>query len=66
MTSDTLMGEPGADGRFGRFGGRFVPEALVPACQDLEREFRAAWSNPAFKSRATTTCSVTTPAGPAL
>ena len=43
------MGEPGADGRFGRFGGRFVPEALVPACQDLEREFRAAWSNPAFK-----------------
>ena len=45
------MGEPGADGRFGRFGGRFVPEALVPACQDLEREFRAAWSNPAFKAR---------------
>jgi tryptophan synthase beta chain len=51
LTSDTLMGEPGADGRFGRFGGRFVPEALVPACQDLEREFRAAWSNPAFKAR---------------
>lgn len=50
MTPDTLMGEPGADGRFGRFGGRFVPEALVPACQDLEREFRAAWSNPAFKA----------------
>jgi tryptophan synthase beta chain len=51
LTFDTLMGEPGADGRFGRFGGRFIPEALVPACQDLEREFRAAWSNPAFKAR---------------
>jgi tryptophan synthase beta chain len=45
------MGEPDSTGRFGSFGGRFVPEALVPACQDLEREFRAAWSNPGFKRR---------------
>ena len=36
-----LMGEPDAGGRFGDFGGRFVPEALVPACQDLEQAFRA-------------------------
>ena len=46
-----LMGEPDATGRFGDFGGRFVPEALVPACQELEREFRAAWSNPGFRER---------------
>jgi tryptophan synthase beta chain len=46
-----VMGEPGPGGRFGRFGGRFVPEALVPACQDLERDFRAAWSNPRFRER---------------
>ncbi len=45
------MGEPAADGRFGNFGGRFVPEALVPACQDLERDFRAAWANPGFRQR---------------
>jgi tryptophan synthase beta chain len=45
------MGEPDARGRFGNFGGRFVPEALVPACQDLERDFRAAWSDPVFKER---------------
>ena len=45
------MGEPAADGRFGRFGGRFVPEALVPACQDLERDFRTAWADPAFRAR---------------
>ena len=45
------MGEPTSGGRFGRFGGRFVPEALVPACQDLERAFRTAWSDPRFKER---------------
>ena len=26
-----LMGDPGPTGRFGEFGGRFVPESLVPA-----------------------------------
>ena len=29
MTS--LMGQPTADGRFGDFGGRFLPESLIPA-----------------------------------
>ena len=46
-----LMGEPDASGRFGEFGGRFVPEALVPACQELERAFRSAWSDAAFRER---------------
>ena len=45
------MGEPDESGRFGSFGGRFVPEALVPACQQLEGHFRTAWSNPAFRKR---------------
>ncbi|MBI4944249.1 MAG: tryptophan synthase subunit beta, partial [Actinobacteria bacterium] len=27
---------------FGRFGGRFVPEALVAALDELDREFTAA------------------------
>jgi tryptophan synthase beta chain len=43
------MGEPSADGRFGEFGGRFVPEALVPACAELEAAFRSAWSDAAFR-----------------
>jgi tryptophan synthase beta chain len=47
----SVLGEPDSTGRFGQFGGRFVPEALIPACYDLEREFRDAWSNPAFKQR---------------
>jgi tryptophan synthase beta chain len=46
----TLMGDPGTRGRFGDFGGRFVPETLVPACQELEREFRAAWADPGFRA----------------
>jgi tryptophan synthase beta chain len=45
------MAEPSADGRFGEFGGRFVPESLVPACMELEAAFRAAWSDPGFLAR---------------
>jgi tryptophan synthase beta chain len=46
--SPSAMGEPSAEGRFGDFGGRFVPESLVPACQELEAAFRAAWGDPGF------------------
>jgi len=44
----SVMGEPTADGRFGRYGGRFLPEALVPACLELEAAFREAWADPVF------------------
>ena len=43
------MGEP-VRGRFGEFGGQFVPETLVPACQELEVAFREAWGDPAFRA----------------
>ena len=43
------MGDPGTRGRFGDFGGLFVPETLVPACQELERAFREAWADPGFR-----------------
>jgi tryptophan synthase beta chain len=42
------LAEPSPDGRFGEFGGRFIPESLVPACKELEAAFRAAWADPAF------------------
>ncbi len=47
------MGEPTPEGRFGEFGGRFLPESLVPACLQLEAAFRAAWTDPesAFRAR---------------
>ena len=43
-----LMRAPTPEGRFGRFGGRFLPEALVPACEELDAAFRTAWADPAF------------------
>jgi tryptophan synthase beta chain len=36
------------DGRFGRFGGCFVPEILVPALEQLEGAFIDALDDPAF------------------
>src|SRR5437870_5082278 len=42
------MAEPSATGRFGEYGGRFLPESLVPACEELEDAFRSAWADPAF------------------
>ncbi len=44
-----MQGSPGPTGRFGEFGGRFVPESLVPACAELEVAFANAWSDPAFR-----------------
>lgn len=46
----SLLITPGADGRFGEFGGRFVPETLVPACQELEAAFTQAWNDADYRS----------------
>ena len=46
----TTLADPNAQGRFGEFGGQFVPETLVPACQELERAFKEAWSDAEFRS----------------
>src|SRR6478672_7213966 len=42
--------EPSARGRFDDFGGQFVPESLIPALEQLEAEFRAAWASDEFRS----------------
>src|SRR5690242_14560336 len=42
--------EPEGLGRFGEYGGRFAPETLVPALADLEANFRAAWTDDAFRA----------------
>ena len=39
---------PGAHGRFGRFGGQYVPETLMPALAELEQAAAQAWNDPAF------------------
>lgn len=43
-----VMADPTEEGRFGEFGGRFVPETLIPACEELEAAFREAWHDQAF------------------
>lgn len=35
-------------GRFGAYGGRYVPETLIPALDELERELESALADPAF------------------
>ncbi len=39
---------PDARGRFGPYGGQFVPETLMPALAELERAYAAAKADPAF------------------
>jgi tryptophan synthase beta chain len=51
---DSLMTEPDSTGRFGEFGGRFVPETLIPACQELDAGFRLAWSDAEFRAELAT------------
>jgi len=43
------MGDPGPTGRFGEFGGRYIPETLVMACAELDAAFREAWADDAFR-----------------
>ena len=49
--------------RFGPYGGRYVPETLIPALDELEREWLAARDDPAFTRRARARCCATTSAG---
>lgn len=37
------------DGRFGNFGGRYIPETLVPAIEELEKGYLAARADKKFK-----------------
>ncbi|MFP8488282.1 tryptophan synthase subunit beta [Gracilimonas sp. Q87] len=41
---------PNEKGYYGQFGGKFVPEILIPAIQGLEEEFIKAKDDPAFNS----------------
>ena len=48
--SPTNMGLPDAAGFFGDFGGRFVGEPLIGACQELEEAFIDAWADDEFRN----------------
>lgn len=48
--SANLEQRPDAGGRFGKFGGKYVPETLMPALAELEAAFAEAKADPAFQA----------------
>src|SRR5665811_2223242 len=44
------MTGPDEHGRFGAYGGRYAPETLMPALEELDREFTVAWNDRDFRS----------------
>ncbi|MEV0154985.1 tryptophan synthase subunit beta [Micromonospora sp. NPDC050686] len=51
MSADALSAAyPDTAGHFGRFGGRFVPEALVAALDELDGAWRAATADAGFRA----------------
>jgi len=52
MASIILPASPSQSrpGRFGVYGGRYVPETLMPALLELEHEYEAAKADPAFQA----------------
>ena len=49
MTSE-IISSPDTTGHFGQFGGRFVPEALMAALDELDAAFRSAKTDPVFQA----------------
>src|SRR5215813_12170489 len=47
MTVQPVVADP-SRGRFGSYGGRYVPETLIPALDELEAAYAAARADPAF------------------
>ncbi len=50
LTASPVSQVPDARGRFGAFGGRFVPETLMFALEQLDTAYRDAKSDPAFNA----------------
>ncbi len=50
MLSNSLRSGPNDRGRFGDFGGRFVPETLMPLVLDVEAAWNEAKADPAYKA----------------
>ena len=49
VNATTTASVPDAQGRFGPYGGRFVPETLMYPLQQLEEEYFRAQNDPAFQ-----------------
>ena len=54
LLADLIAGKyPDARGRFGPFGGRYVPETLIPALERLEHGVREHLHAPDFQAQLT-------------
>ena len=49
--ADAPHAPPDARGRFGAYGGRFVPETLIPALDELLAAWTAARADPACRAK---------------
>jgi tryptophan synthase beta chain len=49
LASEMSAAVPDAHGHFGPYGGRFVPETLVSALEELEQEYQRARIDPGFR-----------------
>ena len=49
MTTESVP-ESGRAGRFGAFGGQYVPETLMPACAELEEAWATAQADADFQA----------------
>ena len=60
-TTEPRFRVPDARGRFGQFGGMYVPETLMTPLLDLTKAYDEARRDPAFQQAVSPTCSGTTP-----
>ena len=51
IAPNTYRAQPDDRGHFGQFGGRYVPETLMPLILELETAYRAAKLDAAFKTQ---------------
>lgn len=42
---------PNERGYYGEYGGKFVPETLIPAIEELEKSFVSAWQDEIFRNQ---------------
>jgi hypothetical protein len=47
--TDKIPPRPDASGRYGQFGGKYVPETLIAALEELEKAYADAMADEAFK-----------------
>lgn len=51
VASEPALQRPDSTGRYGKFGGKYVPETLITALAELEQAYAEAMNDPAFVVR---------------